>query len=376
MNARVTAAACALAVLFLGTSPARAGGREQQKREKAALWRELGTPGQKRALVLLEQARARFLEGGRQLPADWRNLCTNTLTLTFGDEGIAALGARARALRELSRQALRKRALLDGALVRLRRAIALDPRDPQLSYALARVLMAWESPGPLWSCSSERRDEEAASVLQQLRAAHPDFMPETVAFDLAVVQTRRALFAEAAQAYADAIALALDAEDTAVARANLAEVTMLAGDLEGAVVQYQRALQAAHGGRDYLLALWGLAVALDRLGEHDAALEQARKAVDADAGRMQVLRSDGVFFEPAHDLHAYEGLGHEALAARPDADRSLELTRAAASYRAWLDAAGDAHAFAAAARSDLERVQAALRTLAAPQRPGRARPRH
>jgi tetratricopeptide (TPR) repeat protein len=347
--------------LVLAPLPAGASSDPRPAHRSAALWRELSGHAHKRARLLLEHARANIREGNRQLPADWRNLCTNTLTLAFSDEGSAALTARARALRDLSRQALRKRALLDGALERLERARTLDPDDPELLYAFARALMAWESPGPLWTCTSERRDEQAATALRALRTEHPDFMPETVTFDLAVVQTRRGLFAEAAHAYADAIALALDGDETAVMRANLAEVTMLAGDLEGAVMHYQRALQATHGGRDYLLALWGLAVALDRLGEHDAALEQARKAVEAEGGRMQVLRSDGVFFEPAHEVHAYEGLGHEALAARNEADRARELTRAAASYRAWLGAAGDAHAFSAATRGDLERVQEGMR---------------
>ena len=76
---------------------------------------------------------------------------------------------------------------------------------------------------------------------------------------------------------------------------------------------------------------------------------------------MQVLRSDGVFFEPEHEIHAYEGLGHEALAARSDADRALELAAAAASYRAFIDAAGSNAAFSTAARADLDQVEAALR---------------
>jgi tetratricopeptide (TPR) repeat protein len=348
----------ALAALLGTAQPAAAGSTKRSEHVVAPLWRELGRPGRQRARALLDQALLRVREGNRQLPADWRSLCNHTLALSFGNEGLTPLAARAHALRELSRQALRRRAQFDGALLRLQRAIALDPDDPELAYTFARVLMAWESPGPLWTCTSERRDQQAAEVLRSLRTRHPDFMPEAVAFDLAVVQTRRELFAQAAEAYADAIALTIDGAETAVIRANLAEVTMLAGDLEGAVAHYRHALKQTSGGRDYLLALWGLAVALDRLGEHDAALEQARKAVDAEGGHMQVLRSDGVFFEPEHEIHAYEGLGHEALAARPEADRSAELAAAAASYRALLEALGDTPAFGAAARADLERIEA------------------
>jgi tetratricopeptide (TPR) repeat protein len=281
----------------------------------------------------------------------------------FLDESLTALSGRARALRELARQAVRKRAHMDNAVARLERAVQLDPDDPEVLYALGRVLMMWEQPGPIYLCSSQRRDEEATAALQKLRRLHPDFMAETVTFDLAVLLTRRARFADAARAYADAIALALDGNETAVMRANLAEVTMLAGDLEHAVEHYERALRIANGGRDYLLALWGLCVALDRLGEHDAAQVNAQKAIEAEVGQMQVLRSDGVFFEPEHEVYYYEALGHEALAARPGADRAQELATAAASFRAFISAAGDTGAFTVAARASLERVQAELHAL-------------
>jgi tetratricopeptide (TPR) repeat protein len=368
---RFTAIALVLA-LCIQSAPVHAGSTQREGHISAPLWREVGRPGHKRARALLEQALLHMREGNRQLPSDWRALCNHTLAMTFGDEGLLPLAARARALRELSRQALRRRAHFDSALVRLRRAAQLDPDDADVQYALGKVLMAWEQPGPAWTCSSERRDQEASDVLLALRAHHPDFMPDVVAFDLAVVLTRRSQFAQAAQAYADAIALALDGEETAVMRSNLAEVTMLSGDLEGAVAHYERALRATSGGRDYLLTLWGLAVALDRLGEHEAALAHARKAVDAEGGRMQVLRSDGVFFEPEHEIHAYEGLGHEALAARSDADRALELAAAAASYRAFIDAAGDSAVFSTAARADLDQVEAALRALPPPRSAGAA----
>jgi tetratricopeptide (TPR) repeat protein len=352
--------------------PARAGSTQRAEHVSAPLWREVGRPGHKRAHALLEQALLHVHEGNRQLPSDWRALCNHTLAMAFRDEGLLPLAARARALRELARQALRRRAHLDSALVRLRRAAQLDPDDADVQYTLGRVLMAWEQPGPAWTCSAERRDQEASDVLLALRAHHPDYMPDVVAFDLAVVLTRRGQFAQAAQAYADAIALGLDGEETAVMRSNLAEVTMLSGDLEGAVAHYERALRTTSGGRDYLLTLWGLAVALDRLGEHESALAHARKAVDAEGGRMQVLRSDGVFFEPEHEIHAYEGLGHEALAARSDADRALELSAAAASYRAFIDAAGSNAVFSTAARADLDQVEAALRTLPPPRSGGAA----
>jgi tetratricopeptide (TPR) repeat protein len=350
-----------VAVVCTSAGPASAlDSRPFAERITAPLWREFGRPGQRRARDLLEQAMVEVREGNRQLPSDWPTLCQRTLEPLLSDS-LAALRGRSRAVRELARQALRKRAHLDNALVRLRRAAELDPSDPQILYALGRVLMLWEQPDPRSLCSSQRRDEEATAVLQKLRSFRPEFMADAVAFDLAVLFTRRARFADAAHAYADAIALSLDGDETAVMRSNLAEVTMLEGDLEQAVEHYHRALLIAIGGRDYLLSVWGLSVALDRLGEHASALQNAQKAVQQEGGHMQVLRSDGVFFEPKHELYYYEALGHEALASRPEADRVEELAAAAASFRVFVAAAGDAGIFTAAARASLERIEAELR---------------
>jgi tetratricopeptide (TPR) repeat protein len=288
-------------------------------------------------------------------------------------ESLSAVRGRSRALRELRRQAVRKRVHLDNAIVRLERAETLAKNEPEILYALGRALMAWEQPGPPYSCASSRRDRDATSVLQKLRLVRPDFLADAVAMDLGVVLTRSRHFPEAARAYADAIALAIDGSETAVLRANLAEVTMLAGELEPAIDHYQRALKLASGGRDYLLPLWGLCVALDRLGEHEAALDNAEKAVTAEGGHMQVLRSEGVFFEPEYEIFYYEALGHEALARRPDTPRGPELAAAAADLRAFISASGDAGAFTPAARASLEHIESELRAAVATKQKPRAK---
>jgi tetratricopeptide (TPR) repeat protein len=349
--------ASALLWAAAASSAASAGSLPEHAHRSAPLWRDLGHQSLRRAHDLLEQALSALREANRQLPSDWRAVCNHTLGPGFGSESLGALRGRQRALHELARQALRKRAHVEAALIRLQRAVALAPNEPEILYALGRALMAWEQPGPPWECSSQRRDQEAIGVMEQLRRSHPSFAAEAVRFDLAVLLTRQGQFAEAANAYAEAISLALDQSDTAVMRANLAEVTMLAGDLERAVEHYDRALRISTGGRDYLLALWGRAVALDRMGEHDSALTDAQKATEGEAGHMQVLRSDGVFFEPAHEIDYYEGLGHEALAGRPDAERRVELAASAASFQAFIAAAGAAGPFTPAARASLERVQ-------------------
>jgi tetratricopeptide (TPR) repeat protein len=371
---RVRAALLAAAALAIWqTSAAALSDPPGRDRVSAALWRELGHPGQRRARDLLRQALLQEREASRQLPGDWPSLCRRAMSPGFGDESLGAIRGRTRALRELARQAVIRRARLDSAIARLRIAVELAPDDPEILYALARVLLKWEEPGPLWGCTARRQDEEAIAVLEQLRRQQPQFAQSAVAFDMAIVLTRTGRFAEAAQVYNEAIALALDPGEAAVMRSNLAEVTMLSGDLEGAIAQYERALRAAGGGRDYLLPLWGMAVALDRLGEHDAALQNAGKAVHAEGGRMAVLRSDGVFFEPEHEIHYYEALGREALAARPEADAARELAAAAASWRSFAAAAGETGSFAAAARANLERTERALQALRT-KRPKRREP--
>jgi tetratricopeptide (TPR) repeat protein len=353
-----TAVLCAALCCTNVAVHAHAGSHGPQ-RQSAPLWREVGSPGQRRARELLRQALLHEREAERQLPSEWPSLCRRALSPGFGDENLASVRGRSRALRELSRQAFVRRARIDSAIARLELARRLVPEDPDIRYALARVLMRWEAPAPLYRCASLRRDDDAITALEALRREHPEFAQAAVAFDLAVALTRRERFAEAAQVYGETIALALDPTEAQVMRSNMAEVTMLSGDLEGAVSHYERALRGGGGGRDYLLPLWGLAVALDRLGEHDAALEHAGKAVHAEGGRMSVLRSDGVFFEPAHEIHYYEALGHEALAARSGASAARELAAAAASYRSFLTGAGDGGAFGTAARANLERVERA-----------------
>jgi tetratricopeptide (TPR) repeat protein len=139
-------------------------------------------------------------------------------------------------------------------------------------------------------------------------------------------------------------------------------MTMLAGDLQGAVDNYERALQNSSGGRDYLLALWGLSVALDRLGEHASAIEHAQKALHAEGWSASVLRSDGVFFEPPSELHYYEGLAHEALAAHDETARARELRAAVVSFRAFVAGTGEHGPYAQAGQQALERVLAAVKT--------------
>jgi len=101
---------------------------------------------------------------------------------------------------------------------------------------------------------------------------------------------------------------------------NLAETEMHLGNLEQAIEGYRETLRLA--GRfpsreTGPLAVWGLAVALDRSGDRVAAEKEARFALELErsmGGASSLLRSSGVFFVPAWEIHWYEGLGASAQA--------------------------------------------------------------
>jgi len=331
----------------------------------APFWSELSDAGRTRAKQLISQARVHVALADRAQSTDWLTICRRTLARPLPGDSARARSGRMRALRGYLRKALERRAHIDNAIARLQAARALRPDDPDVLFTLTRVLSLWEQPGPLWGCDAERRDAEAAQTLEHLRRIDPQYLSSDVAFELGVIHTRARSFRKAAVAYARAAALALDHDNVAVTRTNLAEVTMLAGDLDGALLQYERAIELADGGREFLLAVWGLAVALDRLGEHDAAVEHARRAVSAEGGRMRVLRSDNVFYEPPHEINYYEALGHEALSLLDEDRAEPERQAAIASWRAYLAGAVQWKSderdvdFRAAAAANLERLLAA-----------------
>lgn len=95
---------------------------------------------------------------------------------------------------------------------------------------------------------------------------------------------------------------------------NLAETEMHSGNLREAIDGYREALRlSARDSSATLapLAVWGLAVALDRSGDRLGAEKEARFARDLEhsMGMQNLLRSRHVFFFPAYEVHWYEGLG-------------------------------------------------------------------
>jgi tetratricopeptide (TPR) repeat protein len=263
----------------------------------------------------------------------------------------------------------RRQVLLERALRRLELAEEHAPNDPEVLYYLAETTARL----------ADSRDELAELALarfQRLRQVDPGFETENVASEVGILHTRARRFTEAQIEYESALAFQLSSRSSDRARlyGNLAEVTMLAGDLERAIQYYEASHRAAEEPRQFALALWGSAVCLDRLGEHAEAIDKARTALASEAG-MAVLRSEGVFFEPQFEIHWYEALAHEASASVEPARADRHLAAARESWRHFLSDGGDNESpWAPLARERLAAVEQAIGH-ASRARPVRREPR-
>ena len=326
------------------------------QRVTSSFFRELSSPGARRVRRLIAQAHWLRKAADRLGPSEWENTCRKARSLGAHIDHAENPRASIRTVWQLARKALTRRAGFDNALARLERAHRLAPRDPSVAYELAETLARWEEPGPLWGCGARRRTDEAIAAFQRVAAIDPTFRPAMVATSLAILHTRKRDYVRALSAHQQAIAMSLASDASAIT--NLAEVTMLAGDLESALARYRQGLRAARDDRERALALWGIAITLDRLGETDDARAHAGQALQVEGGRMTFLRSSGVFFEPQRELDYYEALGHEArISLSPDQARSARRA-AIRSWQQYLSQAPPSDPFIANVRTNLARLEA------------------
>ena len=301
----VCAAACVAAVLSSSTPAARA---QRQPGPAAAtvsdFWREVQTPGVRRASTLLRH-------GLRQLQEA-----------------------------QLTDDPVQREAALAGAVARLRRAHERAPTDLDILYFLAFATSQRQLVQRQANAGASIR--EAIALYESLRELDEDYESESVAFELGLLYTRLREYTRAVDEYERGILRAFDPRTTVSAHANMAEVIMLSGDAARALRHYDRAAEVARqyagDSLSLALALWGSAVASDRLGEGREAVERARQALRASGGDMLLLRTNGVFFEPESEIHWYEGLGSLAMA-EDETDRELKLAalqRALRSFRRYL----------------------------------------
>jgi len=261
----------------------------------SAFWRAVKNPDERRAETLIRQGRAQL----------------------YPALGLSMLGG--------PDASSHRRVAIENAIARFELARKLVPRDPEVLYLSAKALSMWERQRP--GGRIEKRTREAVARFEELRAVDATYEAYRVAFELGILYTLEGDPSRAATEYQTALTLRIDEGSTSTVLSNLAEVTMMAGDLERAVELYERAVLESNSD-ERVLARWGLAVALDRLGEHSEGFAQAERAIKDDQRPLGALRQSGVFFVPSYEAYYYEGFGLLALALQ-QAGGAAALERAA-----------------------------------------------
>lgn len=232
----------------------------------------------------------------------------------------------------------------------LENADAEHSPDVRLRFDLGRVYLALGSDDP-------DNFARAARVLRDALRAAPDHpMAEDGFLNLAFACGHTGDHACERDAYVQVLRRSTEDVLRATPTLNLAETSMHLGNLRDAAEGYREALRIAGRvpalGDTAPLAVWGLAVALDRSGDHLAAENEARLAIQLERSMgmtgpvSQILHSSSVFFVPAYEIHWYDALSARVLA--KDAKKPSEAAyywtvaeRALTSYVRQAEAKGD-----------------------------------
>ena len=188
----------------------------------------------------------------------------------------------------------------------------------------------------------DRHDEALAVLRPALDLAPRDAAaaPAWLAYAFAAAKTDRSR--EEIEGYDALIALSFEARPTVLA--NRAEAEMRLGNLDAAVSGYRDVifgLEHAPGGRasdaqSLVLARWGLAVALDRLGDTTTSRSEALTAAREDPQEKYIGDRNDVFFVPDYERDWYYGVGR-AERARLETDARLAVEAWDLVVRTWAD---------------------------------------
>jgi tetratricopeptide (TPR) repeat protein len=196
------------------------------------------------------------------------------------------------------------RPMLQQALAALQRAGASESPDLRVRVVYGRVLETLSHTDEADEASARLRS--CVVVLEEAIGLAPDH-PATrdARFSLAVAYAKLREPRKEIAVYDDLLRVETSMQSRAIILGNQAEAFMLIGDLHRAVEGYRAALGWTG---DNVLARWGLAVALDRSGDTDAALSEARLALSIDPLGASLNQSN-VFFVPDYDRFWYMALG-------------------------------------------------------------------
>lgn len=235
----------------------------------------------------------------------------------------------------------RERLLLVKAKQRLDKVDAAQSPDVRVRFFYGRLL------------SGLGHSQRAAQVIESALKMAPDHPATADAwFTLAVCYARLGRLDDERRAYERALMRQTSPRQRSTILSNMAESAMVQGRVDDATRLFERAISIAP---DNVLAKWGLAVALDRSGDANAALQQAAHALSRDPDGAE-LDGPTVFFEPAYEKHWYQALramvhGNEAQNPRQQlvwfeyAEKKWrDYLQDALPFDPWLDVARARHA--------------------------------
>jgi tetratricopeptide (TPR) repeat protein len=244
----------------------------------------------------------------------------------------------------LSRDTGERYRLADEAAALCERAAAQKPKDPEPVMMLIRALTVGDVEHP--ELCRPGHCEAALAAIERVRKMDSLALESArVAAEEGILLSRMGRFAQAMVAYERALPLVeasrrpngLDERPGSVLLwGNSAETAMALGRLDDAIRRYEIAVDnAPYGDVEWQLALYGLAVALDRDGQVERARHTIQRVLERDPS-LSRLHDEGVFFAPAGDLYYYEGLGHEVAGDRTRARAAFARFVQAQPHSRWI----------------------------------------
>ena len=202
-------------------------------------------------------------------------------------------------------------------------SLAENEPDARIRYLLGHLLIDRDDKATL---------KRARRLLKRaLKEAPNSPLAGDAYFDLGIIAAKLGERRGEEAAYTKALARHWDPDARANTYLNRAESRMARQALDRAIADYRKSARIATRPEIQALALWGLAVALERNGDLPSALGTARTAQSV---APLALSGSGVFFVPAYEKHYYWAITWMGLAdiARDD-DVRLTIYRDCA--KAW-----------------------------------------
>jgi len=205
-------------------------------------------------------------------------------------------------------------------------------------------------------------DKKATPLLESIvRSNAPAPMRAEAWSDLAVSYARLDRHKDELKAYTQALALEPHSSARSTLLANRAEAYMFMGDITAAVEGYRASLSLLSPFEMFRFGsttLWGLAVALDRSGDLDSAIEAIRLARSYDPLDKR-LEGPFWFYSPPYDKHWYQALGFWSAARQADlgATRAEGYRRSIASWEQYIESAAADDTWLPLARARLKQCE-------------------